>query len=119
MLLLLRRYWFRRVMLALVLGTFLPVASATLACQIHCAFEDLGTLEKGYEAAHQDDQAESQSRSGSHLQHAGPCHLAAVPALASNSNYHLAAYQAADWKATALGIPDSFVSPPPEHRPKP
>jgi hypothetical protein len=121
----LRQGWFRRAVLALVIGTFLPVASATVACQIHCAFADLAVTVPSAESdrgnndhAWSGTNASEMMHPGSHLQHAGPCHLAVVPGVAAAAMSYSPLLVLDPWSSDGAATPASHVPPPPEHRPR-
>lgn len=114
----------QRFVLGLVLATFLPVASATVACQIACA-------SMGAAIAHQDSMAASSAHHRSHsgstpakvhemgrLAHAGPCHLASMPTLCGDSEFHPNTGLPSLLRPVAYLLPASFVGPPPEHKPR-
>jgi hypothetical protein len=116
----LRRHWLRRLVLAVVVGTFLPVVSATVACQIGCAFADMSSAEVSM-GGHQDGMASSangQVHPGSHLQHGGPCHVGAVPALLMECDKVAVPSVRSHWNDTNRAMPVSYIWPPPEHRPR-
>jgi hypothetical protein len=116
----LRRAALRRLTLLLVLLSFLPVASAMAACQLACA---LHGATGPHDAAHAPGASHAAHGSGAtphgaQLAHAGPCHLAAVPAMAAAPPRSVIVDPAIDWPPTPAGRHDSHVWPPPEPRPR-
>jgi hypothetical protein len=72
----------RRLLVALILATFVPVTSSALACQARC---DAG--EEGHGAGTMTGETRPRSIAAgidatAHLMHSGPCHLSLIPALA-------------------------------------
>jgi hypothetical protein len=117
----LRKARLRRLVIAVVLGTFLPVASATMACLVACAYQSnsahLGTA-GGHAYIEHDVHEVPAQHLGEHLKHAGPCHLAAVPVLSALEADSPKRNEAVDW---AQSLPAAFSSidwPPPKHRPR-
>lgn len=114
----LRATWCRRLLLALVLSSFLPVSAATLACQIDCAFDHRDVPQGPHAGGHGIQESSSAPQGGSHLMHAGPCHLGALPALPSAATVDTAIGLPLAWGAVQVDAPASCTWPPPEQRPK-
>ena len=112
----------KRLIMAVMICTFLPVSSATVACQVACAFQSGAshhkTVAKGvtlsvlsmheFPAQHVDE----------HLKHAGPCRLATVPAL---SAYEASEERGSPTNVWASSPPlryQSIIWPPPRQRPR-
>jgi hypothetical protein len=120
----LRRAWIRRLLVAVMLCTFVPVVSAMVACQVHCA------LERGepHKAEHSASEAWSGDRAAggadgrlapqAALSHSGPCHLAVVPAAAGDGPRPACGPVEAAWLRGEPARYASLVWPPPEHRPR-
>ena len=128
-----RRELIRRLLVALVLGAFLPVSGAAVACQVHCAGEAWrapGTShDPGAGSRHggQDEHAAHATAPGGpvgplhlsqYLSHAGPCHLSVTPVVGMSPRPLVVARPAPVWPPTPPALYASFVSPPPEHRPR-
>lgn len=117
----------QRLVVAVVVGAFVSVASATVACQVDCAFQakvseghhgnghltapDVGTSEAG----HHDVPTQHFS---DHLRHAGPCHLAAIPLLTAPARDSAMHTMSRQWTSASASAYTSFVGPPPKHRPR-
>lgn len=114
----LRATWCRRLLLALVLGSFLPVATASLACQIDCAFDHPDARQGPHAGEHATTSSPPAPHGGSHLLHAGPCHLAALPALPGATAVDPCIGTRLAWGAVQVDAPASCTWPPPEQRPK-
>lgn len=118
MLALLRRSSIRRLLVALVLAAFLPVAGATVACQVLCAGEALGTTEAGTVSHHHAEDAAPAPDPARYLSHGGPCHLTVVPTLVQAPLPTGTEAPQPGWDRTGRIAYVSFVPPPPEHRPR-
>jgi hypothetical protein len=117
--------WLRRFIVALFVSTFVPVASASIACQAACAW--LSSDSHLSRAVDHDTMAASQKladhevprrHAADHLQHGGPCHLAAVPGAASDVVEWGRFPIVHAWRSIATRDFHSFIWPPPEHRPR-
>jgi hypothetical protein len=114
------RSWFRRAFLALVLGALLPVASAIVICEIHCAVANstgemtLPDHEHGGEGLN----VVGGLHAGYHLQHGGPCHLAAIPGMATEEQQYSPLSPRDAWSTSSDASPASYVPPPPKHKPR-
>jgi hypothetical protein len=104
----------RHLVLGLVLVTFLPVASATVACQIACTAMVAATSHHSSHGGSTPTKAHDVGR----LAHAGPCHLASMPTLCSDAVRSLDVVGLLSLRPTAYPLPASFVGPPPEHKPR-
>ena len=116
----------RRLLVALLLGAMVPASTATLVCQVRCAVEELDYFPHG--GGHRHGLASDKSQThvhakdiGSrdtpvHVSHAGPCQFCAF--LASTSIASNSPCLPEEWANSAPDKLESFVSPPPEHRPK-
>jgi hypothetical protein len=115
----LRRLWLTRLVAGLVLATFVPLASAMAPCELACALET--SAEVPDHAAHMQHMHHPAKKSPAQhsLQHAGPCHLAGVPFVATGEAHAVAAAAARDWVSSSRPSPRSLVWPPPEHPPRP
>lgn len=111
-----RSWRFRRFVLGLVLATYLPVVSATIACQIACAME-VGMHGSAHDRGHVTD-GPAASQDMAHLAHAGPCHLASVPSMCTGDFPLLDLSRAPGPELLADTLPASYVGPPPEHKPR-
>ena len=108
----------RRLVVALILGTFLPVAGASMACQVHCVGNDLQLhdtqhhepIERGHDPGPPDFT--------NYLDHGGPCHLTVVPAAAGRTAVKLQREAEHEWRAVVPTWHVSLDWPPPEHRPR-
>lgn len=104
----------RRLVLGLVLATFLPVASATVACQIACASKVVATAHHSSHGGSTPAKAHDMGR----LVHAGPCHLASMPTLCGGAVPSPEVVGQLALQPAAVRLPASFVGPPPEHKPR-
>ena len=115
----LRRLWFARLVAGLALVTFLPLASAMAPCELACALETSAKApEPASHGGHLHGPAKKSLGQNS-LQHAGACHLAAVPFLAAHEADVPAASAGRDWTSGSRPAPPSLIWPPPEHPPRP
>ena len=114
----LRATWCRRLLMALVLSSFLPVATATLACQIDCAFAKSDARQGQHTGGHVTQESPSAPHGGPHLMHAGPCHLGALLALPAATSVELSNRTRLAWGEERVKAPASCTWPPPEQRPK-
>lgn len=115
----LRHLWWRRVVLAVALGVFLPVVSATMACQIDCVFSALHPADTtaGQSTLHVATGHETVDAGFEHSQHLGPCHLGFMTSVASDTREDLA--QAPRfWHVMPSALVRSCVWPPPRHPPR-
>lgn len=114
--------WVRRVVVAMVLGTFVPVASATIACQVHCATQSATALHAAAAGAHPQDADHGTSgwkpTFDRYLTHGGPCHLATVPGVVAARSAAPTLDLQPGWLPTPMAACIAFVGPPPEHRPR-
>ncbi len=107
---------FRRFVLGLVLVTYLPVVSATVACQIACAMKM-----SPHASVHHMGPEEGKPTSANeaaHLSHGGPCNLASVPTMCSADFRLFDDIPASRLSMPAGAHPASYVGPPPEHKPR-
>jgi hypothetical protein len=119
MLALLRRALIRRLLVAVVLGAFLPVAGATIACQVHCAGEELQLHRGSHHGQHHVDTERPASVDlARYLTHAGPCHLSTVPVVPETVHSVVPQKLERAWRPATPAAYVSFVCPPPEHRPR-
>ncbi|RTL41063.1 MAG: hypothetical protein EKK53_14330 [Burkholderiales bacterium] len=115
----LRGRLFQRLLVAVMLATMLPVATASLICQVLCATAaDAGTHHAhGGPADHHIEDAANGSVDSQTVDH-GPCHLAAVPAVPA----HVAAQGLLEptfaWAAGPSFGQMSHVLSPPQPPPK-
>lgn len=115
----LRRAWLKQLVLAAVLGAFLPVVSATVACQVGCVLADASRAEAGVGTNHDaKTEVSGDFHPGSHLQHAGACHMAAVAGLLEECASCAAAPDMSGWSCSAGESHASCIWPPPKHRPR-
>ena len=118
MLALFRLELLRRLVAALMLGVFLPVAGAAIACQVHCAGNELQLHNAPHHPHSEPGHDSPQLNFTKYLNHGGPCHLTAVPALAERTGVQLQLSAEHAWQAAVPPCYVSFVWPPPEHRPR-
>lgn len=116
----LRKMQVRCFVVGLVLATFLPMASATVACEIACLMAGLtqGALQQDNHSSSERHHPQGPEHDLARLGHGGPCHLAAMPTMCGS----IVAAHRADVSATARQLTDllpaSYVGPPPEHKPR-
>lgn len=113
----LRRHHVRHFVLAAMLATFLPMAVGSVACQILCDLQDVGTF-SAHHPEERDSPREATAHPGSHLQHPGPCHLAMVPSVWGPTDVELAVPSAHVFEPGQHRFPASFTGAPPEHKPR-
>lgn len=116
----LRNRQFRLFVLGLVLATFLPMASATVACEIACLLgmhsvsEAASLAGTGSAATHAGHATEHDVR----VAHFGPCHLASMPTVCGNVDTSPVNSSQLAIKPGASLLPASYVGPPPKHKPR-
>lgn len=110
------RFRFRRIVLCLVLLSYIPVVSAAVACQIACAMQ-VQPHASAHERGHADDRPDA-ARAKAHLAHAGACTLASLPTMCT-ADFRLVDFSTASrLEPTAITRPASCIWPPPEHKPR-
>ena len=108
----------RRVVAALMLGTFLPVAGASIACRVHCVGDELQLHKAQHHEYSKRSHNSTQLNFTKYLNHGGACHLTVVPAVAERTGVQLPLKAEQAWQAAVSPCYVSFVWPPPEHRPR-
>lgn len=112
------QHWCRRLLAALMLVAFLPVVSAALLCEVHCAAK---AASNGHEGTGHDDAVDDPSEHafGGHLHDAGRCHLATTTLAAADSDLAWPSRASRDhWLPVAGRRLTSVVWPPPRPRPR-
>ena len=120
----LRALWLRRLMVALFIGSFVSVAAASIACQAACAYLSTDSHLSRAPEHHASKVPQSLAdhevpsrQAADHLKHGGPCQLAVVSP-ASLVEWSTGFAIARNWRGIAPHGFHSFISPPPEHRPR-
>jgi hypothetical protein len=116
-----RALWLARVVVALFVGSFASVAAASIACQAACAY----SFSEGRAAGHASEQVPqsradhelSRNQAADHFRQSGPCHLAVVSPN-GDVEWNTGLVRADPWRGIASNEFRSFISPPPEHRPR-
>lgn len=109
----------QRLLVAVMLATMLPVATASIICQVRCATTaDAGTHHAhGDPADHHVADAASGNVDGQTVDH-GPCHLAAVPAVPPHVTVQGLLEPTFAWTASPSFGQVSHVLSPPQPPPK-
>jgi hypothetical protein len=110
-----------RAVLAVVLATFLPLTSATAACELACALERQAAPQHRSADGHGERHEQAPLKHIGHgsPERAGPCQLSALPFLACAAPPRLPVVVQRDWAVEAGSNPVSQIWPPPEHPPRP
>ena len=117
----LRRRWLARLIVRVVLLAFLPMTSVMARCELACTFEAVqqmpGHSSHPGHAGHL-HKASTNALGHDAMQHAGACHLASIPALATDEPGRAAIPVTPDWTPDSGPTPRSLVWPPPKHPPR-
>lgn len=111
-----------RLVVATMVGAFVPAAIAAYACETTCAALSEATVEAPAEHSrtgtpHSEHEVPSSDHAG-HLEHGGVCHLVSIVcAPPANSPPVLGAY-VDTWLQPVETAFVSFISPPPIHPPR-
>jgi hypothetical protein len=110
--------------------TFLPLTSVMAQCELTCALgasaqsvshaEHAASVRHMHHAHHAHYAQHEPDKALDHasMQHAGACHLAAIPVLATDEPGKTPTAVTPDWAPDSRSTPLSLVWPPPEHPPR-
>lgn len=105
-----------RVLIVLVLATYLPASIAAIACEADCAAQEMLGLGMGHHQSGAEDHALGDGATPLH--HSGPCHLMFVPAVIDGNVARALEGSASVWSPGYCTAYASVVWPPPRHPPK-
>ncbi len=117
------RPWFKRLIVAMMLGAFLPAVVAAYACETTCAALS-GSASEGHDedshSASTVDNAHDLPASdlAAHLKHGGVCHLASMVCVAPAESKPLLGAYVDTWTQPVEAAFVSLIWPPPIHPPR-
>lgn len=117
------RPWFQRLIVAMMLGAFLPAVVAAYACETTCAVLSASASEVHGEDSHSDSVVHNAhelpaSDHAAHLKHGGVCHLASIVCVASAESKPLLGVYVDTWTQPVEAAFVSLIWPPPIHPPR-
>ncbi|MGK2899574.1 MAG: hypothetical protein ACSLE9_12965 [Burkholderiaceae bacterium] len=123
MYLLARQPWFKRLVVAVMLGAFLPAVVAAYACETTCAALSASASEVSAEDFHSDSMIVGAhelppSDRAAHLRHGGVCQVASMVCVATTVSRPLLGVYAVMWTLPVEAAFVSFIWPPPIHPPR-
>jgi hypothetical protein len=117
------RPWFKRLIVAVMLGAFLPAVVAACACETTCAAISTVVGQLNEEHSHSEGTVHSEqempaSDHAAHLKHGGVCNLASMICVAPAEAETLVGAHVDTWTQPVQDGFESFIWPPPTYPPR-